>query len=77
MKFRFSIIFLCFIFCLAIACNRKYRGMCKEDRQKMKLVAQLHKAQAKGSCPADKARIQKEKEEKKLAERSRQKAARK
>jgi len=73
-----KILFVIFAFTLSISifsCHNKYKGMCKADREKMKMVARFNKAQAKGSCPADKARIKKEEEEKKLSKKSQQKAA--
>ncbi|MFM2223951.1 MAG: hypothetical protein RJA07_153 [Bacteroidota bacterium] len=70
------ILLICMLMITA-SCNRKYRGMSREDREKMKIVERFHKGQARGGCPADRARIAKEKEEEKLAKRSRQKAAKK
>jgi hypothetical protein len=74
-----QLIFLLLICLMMItsSCNRKYRGMCREDREKMKIVERFHKGQARGGCPADRARIAKEKEEEKLAKKSRAKAAKK
>jgi hypothetical protein len=65
------------IFCLIFffgSCHNKYKGLCKEDRRKMQMVDAMKKAQAKGSCPADKARIKKEQAEKKLSEKSKKQA---
>jgi hypothetical protein len=74
--FRISLLLICMLM-ISASCNRKYRGMNREDREKMKIVERFHKGQARGGCPADRARIAKEKEEQKLAKKSRQKAAKK
>jgi hypothetical protein len=73
--FRISLILICTLLIVA-SCNRKYRGMCREDREKMKIVERFHKGQARGGCPADRERIAKEKEEKRIADYSKRKAAR-
>lgn len=74
--FRISLILICTLL-IATSCNRKYRGMSREDREKMKIVERFHKGQARGGCPPERARIAKEKEEQRLAKRSRKKAAKK
>ena len=75
MKIKYFLGLIILVMLMNSGCHDKYKGMAKEDREKMKLVARFNKAQAKGSCPADKERIKKEEEEKKIAKKSRQKAA--
>ena len=75
MKIKYILGFIMAVMLMNIGCHNKYKGMCKADREKMKLVARFNAAQAKGSCPADKARIKKEQEEKRLAKKSQKKAA--
>lgn len=73
--FRISLFLICTLLITA-SCHRKYRGMCREDREKMKIVERFHKGQARGGCPADRERIAKEKEEKRIADYSKRKVAR-
>ncbi len=75
MKTRYLLVLIMSVMLMNNACHNKYKGMCKEDREKMKLVARFNAAQAKGSCPADKARIKKQEEEQKMAKKSQQKTA--
>ena len=75
MKTKYFLGWIMVVMLMNSGCHNKYSGMAKEDREKMKLVARFNAAQAKGSCPADKARIKKEAEEQKMAKKSQQKAA--
>ena len=60
------------------ACHNPYKGMCKEDRDKMKMVAQLNKmVSAGGACTANKDDGTQKKAEEKLAKKSRKMAAKK
>ncbi len=75
MKTKYLLGLIMAVMLMNSGCHNKYKGMCKEDREKMKMVARFNAAQAKGSCPADKVRIKKQEEEQKLAKKSQKKAA--
>ncbi len=75
MKAKYFLGLIMAVMLMNSGCHNKYKGMCKADREKMKLVARFNAAQAKGSCPADKERIKKENAEKKLEKKSQKQAA--
>ena len=72
------VITLLFLLLALSNCHNPYKGMCKEDRQKMKMVARYNKAVAAGKgCPASKEDGTQREAEEKLAKKSRKQAAKK